>query len=415
MVLEPNYQQSGVSLYHGDALEVLPKLPAGSVHCAITSPPYWGLRDYGVEGQLGLEPTPEEYVERMVAVFREVWRVLRDDGTLWLNLGDSYYHGGNGQRDPVRWPKQSRNEGCRELPKHAKRVGRPKDMVGIPWRVALALQADGWYLRSDVIWHKPTPMPEAVKDRPTKAHEYIFLLTKSARYHYDAKAIAEPVTGNAHCRGSGVNPKAKIPAGWDTGEGDHREKRGRYPRPKQNESFSGAVSGLVEKRNKRTVWTVQSVPYPGAHFATFPPKLIEPCIKAGTSERGCCSECGAPWERVVEKEKVADRPGRVQGRDGDSPGEAHGRDGREGSRYSTATSTKGFRPTCDHNAKPIPCTVLDPFSGSATTALVAQRLGRHAIGIELSEEYLGLSRRRLLPGQAALEDEAQDTGQGQLF
>ncbi len=218
-------------LMQGDCLQVLATLPAESVQTCITSPPYWGLRDYGAEGQLGLEATPEAYVASMVAVFREVRRVLRDDGTLWLNLGDSYAGSAVGGNDgvPNEWQRPSRAAKAA-----ISKAGRPKDLVGIPWRVAFALQADGWYLRQDIIWHKPNPMPEGVTDRCTKAHEYIFLMTKSARYFYDVEAVKE-----------------------------HSDQTG--------------------TRNRRSVWTVTIKPYKGAHFATFPPDLIEPCVLAGSA------------------------------------------------------------------------------------------------------------------------------------
>jgi DNA modification methylase len=224
-----------IRLEHGDCLDVLRSMDASSINCCVTSPPYWGLRDYGVDGQLGLEENPEEYVTKMVAVFREVRRVLREDGTVWLNLGDSYAGGGRGGNPPLGsgfW-KQATNAGSLVAPSSVPTGLKPKDLVGIPWRVAFALQADGWYLRQDIIWHKPNPMPESVTDRCTKAHEYIFLLSKSARYYYDAEAVDE----------------------------------------------EGVV--VNSKRNRRSVWTVTTMPYKGAHFATFPPKLIEPCILAG--------------------------------------------------------------------------------------------------------------------------------------
>ena len=200
-----------------DVLDGLAQLPDESVHCVVTSPPYWGLRDYGTDGQLGPEATPQEYVERMTAVFREVRRVLRSDGTLWLNMGDGYYAAG--------WECRRRNEiGVAAISPAERRSGKhapglkPKDLVGMPWRLAFALQADGWWLRQDNIWHKPSPMPESVRDRTTTAHEYLFHLSKSQQYFYDAEAIKEPVTGNAHSRGDGVNPKAKKPAGWSASD-----------------------------------------------------------------------------------------------------------------------------------------------------------------------------------------------------
>jgi len=253
-------------ILHGDVRDGLRTLPDASVQMCVTSPPYWRLRDYGVAGQLGLEATPDAYVSALVDVFREVRRVLKDDATLWLNLGDSY-------ANDTKWGGSSGGKHVKAL-HGATGIGRqkvatglkPKDLIGIPWLVAFALRADGWYLRADIIWAKPNPMPESVTDRPTKAHEYLFLLTKSPRYYYDWKAITEPVSGTAHGRGSGVNPKAALNA----------------PGAKQNASFSAATAGLVDERNKRSVWTVATQPYPEAHFATFPEALIAPCIFAGS-------------------------------------------------------------------------------------------------------------------------------------
>ena len=253
-------------LLQGDCKQVLATLPAGSVQCCITSPPYWGLRDYQTDGQLGLEPTPEEYVANIVAVFREVRRVLRDDGTLWLNLGDSYTSGNRADRDPALVSSSSgltnRSNG---LDRARTPVGlKPKDLVGIPWRVAFALQADGWYLRQDIIWHKPNPMPESVTDRCTKAHEYIFLLTKQLKYYYDNEAVKE--AGNYE---PATRDKSAEGYTADYAFGDRFS--------------SGARQyGVAGKRNKRSVWTVTTKPYKGAHFATFPPDLIEPCVLAGS-------------------------------------------------------------------------------------------------------------------------------------
>ncbi|PWC10525.1 DNA-methyltransferase [Brenneria corticis] len=259
-------------LHVGDCLESLRHLPEQSVHCCVTSPPYYGLRDYGVAGQIGLEQTPDEYIAALVAVFRETRRVLRDDGTLWLNIGDSY--AGTGGRGPQSGKAFKGRARQRETITRAARVRGPglkeKDLVGIPWMLAFALRADGWYLRQEIIWHKTNPMPESVTDRCTKAHEQIFLLSKSPRYFFDSKAIKEPVSGTAHSRGHGVNPKAAANAFGS----------------KQNSSFSEAVRGLVEERNRRTVWLVPVQGYTGAHFATFPPSLIEPCILAGSPQGG---------------------------------------------------------------------------------------------------------------------------------
>jgi site-specific DNA-methyltransferase (adenine-specific) len=257
-------------LHQGDCLKLLASMPERSVDCCVTSPPYFGLRDYGVDGQIGLEPTPDEFVAKLVAVFREVRRVLRDDGTLWLNLGDSYAgsgKGGNPEDSPHGKQRTNRGTLVARPGNRLNNAGlRPKDLVGIPWRVAFALQADGWYLRQDIIWHKPNPMPESVRDRCTKAHEYIFLLSKSPRYFFDHEAIKEDSV-YANCG----RPSAK--------KGSFAAK---------GEPLAGQLPfrAITEKRNKRSVWTVATKPYKGAHFATYPPALIEPCILAGSREGG---------------------------------------------------------------------------------------------------------------------------------
>jgi DNA modification methylase len=251
----------------------------------VTSPPYWGLRDYGVTGQLGLEPTPDAYVARLVEVFREVRRVLADDGTLWLNLGDSYAASNASGAQGTTGQRATRTFTARTTPKMADGL-KPKDLVGIPWRVAFALQADGWYLRSDIIWSKPNPMPESVTDRPTKAHEYVFLLSKSERYYYDADAIAEPVTCPDPRMVDGFVPKSV--------HGKHSEDKQNSAHRKQDwtgnptyTGFNGRWSSVEHPptRNARTVWTIPTSPYPGAHFATFPEELARRCILAG-SETG---------------------------------------------------------------------------------------------------------------------------------
>ena len=293
-----------------DNREGLKMLDDNSIDCCITSPPYWGLRDYGVEGQLGLESTPEEYVANLVEVFREVKRVLRDDGTLWLNLGDSYNGSGGAGGD---YSKGGLKEGQPKYPGRKVATLKPKDLVGIPWMVAFALRADGWYLRSDIIWHKPNAMPESVKDRPTKAHEYIFLLSKSRKYYYDADSIKEPSS-------------------------DLEKSKKRYEKPfggkkaeelLKTDQVHTRTIGMREfdgKRNKRTVWTVTTKPFRGAHFAVFPEDLIEPCILAGCPEGG---------------------------------------------------------------------TVLDPFMGAGTTAVVARKNNRNYLGFELNPKYVLIATKRL--------------------
>jgi DNA modification methylase len=266
-----------VRVLTGDCRTLLASLDAGSVQTCVTIPPYFGLRDYGVSGQIGLEATPDAFVAELVVVFREVRRVLRDDGTLWLNLGDSYISVGSGTQGEggemaTRRVAQVRDRkavhGSISRPPSVAGL-RPKNLIGIPWRVAFALQADGWYLRSDIIWHKPNPMPESVTDRPTKAHEYLFLLSKSPSYYYNADAIAEPVTASSVARLA--QPTLALQQGSSRVPG------------KTNGNMKAVGDG--ETRNARTVWTVATQPFSGAHFATFPPALIEPCILAG-SRRG---------------------------------------------------------------------------------------------------------------------------------
>ena len=345
-------------IYVGDALTVVRDWPDGFVHCCVTSPPYWGLRSYIADDdpekalELGLEFTPEEYVAKMVEVFRGVRRVLRPDGTLWLNMGGGYIGGG---REDNAGGKQATNRGSLHGPAPIPANLKPKDLDGVPWRLAFALQADGWWLRQDIIWQKPNPMPESVTDRCTKSHEYIFLLTKKPSYFYDAHAVAEPL--------------ASDPRGW----GRHSKKdpgaRAVNPRPMfgpDRGGRDGTDFGNGKTRNRRSVWTVSSRAFHGAHFATFPPKLIEPCILAGTSARGACPECGAPWERIVEK---------------------------------SGGATGGWRSTCQcPESDAAPCIVLDPFMGAGTTGLVAWAHNRKYLGIELNPEYAAMARERIASG-----------------
>ena len=252
-------------IIQGDCLEMLRSQPDGSVNCCVTSPPYFGLRDYGHDAQIGLENTPDQYVEKLAAVFREVWRVLRDDGTLWLNLGDSYTSGGR------TWRSSDKKLSARGMDKRplTPQGLKPKDLIGIPWRVAFALQADGWYLRQDIIWHKPNPMPESVRDRCTKAHEYVFLFSKSEKYYFDNDAIKEA---------------SKRP-GCLPGGSSHFIYHGAGGHNKDGLAACGQ-SPVATRRNRRSVWSVSTRPYPAAHFATFPPALIEPCILAGCVKGG---------------------------------------------------------------------------------------------------------------------------------
>ncbi len=328
----------------GDCREIMRKWAKNSVKAqtCVTSPPYYGLRDYGHDGQIGLEETPADYINTMVEVFRCVWDVLENNGTLWLNIGDSYYNYRPGKGQAL--VKQSVTNNNQDLPQNCARRGnkleglKEKDLIGIPWMLAFALRADGWYLRQDIIWHKPNPMPESVQDRCTKAHEYIFLMTKSPKYYYDIESIQEPITDSTAIR---------LLQDIDNQNGSNRVPNktngtmkavGRKP---YSSEMAGAGSGVAghsgyrkadgtllvrPTRNKRSVWTVNTKPYKGAHFAVFPQELIEPCIMAGA---------------------------------------------------------------------PIGGIVLDPFMGSGTTAEVAQSLGRQYLGCELNENYRGLQNIRV--------------------
>jgi DNA modification methylase len=378
----PFYTDDWLTLYGGDCRSVLASLPADSVDCVVTSPPYWGLRDYGNDGQLGLERTPEEYVANMVAVFAEVRRVLKPSGTCWLNLGDSY--SSTAPNTVVNAEKMTGKHANRDVYRRPDTpLGlKPKDLVGIPWRVAFALQADGWYLRSDIIWSKPNPMPESVTDRPTKSHEYLFLLTKSARYYFDADAVREAHAPSTVERGH-------LPKGRSA-----KEREGRYG---MNNIAERSYIDNPAGRNIRSVWNIATRPYPGAHFAVFPPELPERCIKAGSSEKGVCPECGAPWERVIERiggppqgdhRKREDFEGRHK--------QAHATGTVDGGSLSAVyakygyaeNKTTGWKPTCGHVKEPVGAVVLDPFGGSGTVGMVANRLSRRAILIDLNPEYL---------------------------
>jgi DNA modification methylase len=361
------------TIIEGHVLDRLRELPDESVNCVVTSPPYWGLRDYGMAGQIGLEKKPQEFIAKLTEVFREVRRVLRTDGTCWVNMGDSYAAGGRGGNSihgssTLQGSLQIQEASMTRLLKDQQHGRKPKDLMGMPWRLAFALQDDGWWLRQDIIWSKPNPMPESVTDRCTKAHEYLFLLTKSGRYFYDAEAIREPAGGwNGSKFHDGKNlvvhpnvgkrRKAKMPDGWDTGPGGHgsfhrngREKGetrevGEHLASSDPEMDRGTASArfgrgagwrqdpanIPETRNKRSAWEIATQPFAEAHFATFPRKLVETCIRAGCPLKG---------------------------------------------------------------------SVLDPFSGSGTTGLVALAEHCNYIGIELNPDYVAMSRRRIEAQQA---------------
>jgi DNA modification methylase len=459
----------------GDALERLRELPDESVQCVVTSPPYWGLRDYGtgsweggesvcdhregrhtgrvvpgtpqaragaapsrwptcgrcgatrVDRQIGLEPTLEEFLERLVAVFREVRRVLRADGVCWVNMGDSYA----ARADRRSTGASFRNDRATVIPSRPSLPSglKEKDLIGQPWRLAFALQADGWWLRSEVIWAKPTPMPESVDDRPTRSHEQVFLLTKAPRYFYDGDSIREPLAESTQRTWGASTRRSSAP--------DHLVKSGRFLIGRQRQPAVDA-EGVPVGANKRTVWTISPRPFPEAHFATFPPGLVEPCILAGTSSYGACSRCSAPWRRVVEvlgatKTSAEGRPllARATAVPGASPDlRMHG--GHHGDNLRPRL-TRGWQPSCscwdaeyrrraqlprrarkraqrlasgdwwrrvrcqpgDPRWPVVPCVVLDPFSGAATTGVVAGWYRRSYIGIELNAEYAAMSRLRL--------------------
>ena len=459
------------TLYYGqDTRESLRALPEASIHTVCTSPPYWGLRDYGtatweggdaecehrvrstssiaagmqsstlgggkgtvnhskegfhtvckrcgarrVDAQIGLEESPEAFVASLVEVFREIKRVLRPDGTLWVNLGDSYAGGGRAGKNPeyqrrhTMFGKEVDGSATGQfgLPMTVPEGLKPKDLVGIPWRVAFALQADGWYLRADIIWSKPSCMPESVTDRPTKAHEYVFLFAhpdSGGKYFYDADAVKEPAKyGEHHTKYSGTYTRHKVEA---------MQVEGAINGENYQRGMQQAMKNPLQK-NKRSVWTVNPKPYKGSHFAVWPPDLVRPMILAGTSACGVCSKCGAPWTRVLEdnhqpnaygagggpkaEQSEADRlAGGVGRMDG-------GRRATSGSSFNNnpakrppSPQTTGWQSSCDCvDAQTIPATVLDPFSGSATTGMVALQEGRNYIGLDLNRNYLPLAEARV--------------------
>lgn len=422
-----------------DVMAGLGRLADQSVQCVITSPPYWNLRDYGVSGQIGLERTPAEYVERMVRVFRETRRVLRHDGLLWLNMGDSYIarRGGkvgdnstlNGSRHTAsEYRKAKALRRCH----HADTGLKHKDLVGMPWRLALALQDDGWWLRRDIIWAKPNGTPESVTDRPSTSHEYIFLLSSSSRYFYDQDAFLEPYAYGldhhrnvihdskpSHMPGApvhrGLQKGIKRPSGWDgdptarhdqVGTGRYRsgnkERKVVQRGPNGDNSLGSSIpwQATGDGRPARSVWTFSVAPY-AQHFATFPPELPRRCILLGTSAMGCCGACGAPLARQVRHRYIGSRRHgtgsatgrRMDARYGGRPSNEQGGAGLP--RLERVTDTLGWKRACRCDAGIVPCVVLDPFSGAGTTSLVAGRLGRDSVGIELNPEYAALSERRL--------------------
>ncbi|AIL99957.1 DNA-methyltransferase [Sinorhizobium meliloti] len=376
------------TIYVGDCIETMRRMPSGSVDCVVTSPPYWGLRDYGVDGQIGLEPTLGQHIAVMVEVFTAVWRILKPQGTVWLNYGDCYAAAPNGKSAEAYKADGSDDRTFRDKPfstvgpiyqadrhgdrgvrgnVHRRAAGvsspgaivargylKPKDLCMIPNRLAIALQEAGWWVRSEIIWHKPNPMPESVYDRPTTAHEKVFLLTKGEDYFYDHEAIREPVTGGSHARKAGPNSRQnidRVPRSRKfAAEGDAMVKAKR--------SFAEGTADLVETRNARNVWTIAPRAFREAHFATFPPALAERCIKAGTPKT-VCGCCGVD---------------------------------------------SGCGPICETFDR-VPGTVFDPFGGAGTVGLVAEQLGLRSILVELNPEYADIAVRRI-EGAQKPKDEA---------
>lgn len=385
--------------------EGLQKLPAKSVHCVVTSPPYHKLRDYGIAGQIGLEATWQEHLQALLDVFREVYRVLRPDGTLWVNYGDSYAqrgrHATNDEReDRIRRTLErgyhtgafGANNGWDRAAGTATGGLKPKDLMGMPWRLALALQDAGWWLRADCIWSKTNPTPEPPRGRPTVSHEYVFLLAKAERYFYDEEGVRVPHS-----------------------TAEKRTERIVYNG--KSEKTSTFMPPHPGGRNLWTVWTFPTQPFPAQaecdHFATFPEELPRTCILAGTSEKGCCPACGAPWKRILEPtEAYRDRLGRSWNDHQDDL--ARGQRGTPNRLQEQLYRTIGWEPTCVCGAgDPIPCTVLDPFTGSGTTGVVALRMGRSFVGTELNPQYHALATRRLstalLPVPKRAKPRADDT------
>jgi len=507
-------------LHQGDVMDGLRGMADESVHMVVTSPPYWGLRDYGtatweggdakcghkvgrfetdtpvsgkqlsnagsaghqaravcgkcgarrIDAQLGLEATPAEYVEKMVEVFREVKRVLRSDGTLWLNEGDVYC-------SDTKWGGWSGNKNEQEQG-YPRRQGRgtsglkPKDLVGMAWRLAFALQADGWWLRAACPWLKRSAMPESANDRPTSAVEYVFLLTKDSRYFYDGEAVrmrrqtAPHAMGNVRGVERAVGPMDRGGhSQWETPERIWGNDGGRSRR--NSDWFFESFRGLYDEGDGPLAFIVNPAPYKEAHFATFPPGLVSPCIKAGSSEKGCCPTCGAPWRRVVERKQYGDwnsdptgrltrghdnsnalqhdtyyaeyappktlgwRPGCSCG--GETTGKAVALDKQAASRRlwdrtraARATGadhdnplpgpgSTGWEAGCGCSLAPVPCTVLDPFLGSGTTAAVALQLGRRAVGIELKPEYIDLAVDRIKRAVAPATARSEKADDAPLF
>jgi DNA modification methylase len=533
-----------IRVINGDVLAALKRIRTGSIQTVITSPPYLWLRNYGIKGQIGLEKTPAEFIRILVEVFQEIWRVLRDDGVLWLNMGDTYAGSGRGPTGEGGIGDQGKRQGFTRAPNKIAAGFKPGELMGMPWRLAFALSDDGWYLRQDNIWEKPNPMPESIKSRTTRAHEFVFMLTKSGKpqfwihptrdgvrkkpspdyywknelteeivteapedwttltfvnekgkerkvwkrrnywtacnYFYDAEAIREDASDSYKndSRQAGIlrqrqNKKSKYPdegqferehkqdieashppgtipnnlhkqdqtgnprytgfnARWKKGKGNRKSFRGggKYT---NHESFDnsgisenethGNCPNLSLTRNCHDVWKIATQSRPEAHFASFPDALAERCIKAGTSEYGCCPACGAPYSRVIKRQastmniRIRDNvKGIIDQKSG--LGDGYGASEEEIEDYGPeemgTAQTIGWRPTCSCNAgPPVPCMTLDPFMGRATVALISRKLGRSSTGIDLNPEYIEISRMNLMGEKKGKKGAAQkplDTG-----
>ena len=419
-------------IIHADVLDGLRQLPSESVQTIITSPPFWELRNYGIDGQIGLENSPDAWAARLVEVFREARRVLRKDGTFWLECGDCYASTPNGRSAAATKAAGGDDRAFRDKPFNTA-IGsiKPKDLIGLPWLLAFALRADGWWLRSDIIWHKPNPMPTSQTDRPTTSKSYLFLLTKAERYFYDADAIREPNLPESVKRLEyGIND----PRGWRTGavpisggkpafymNDAGRNKRDVWTIPTQASNFDfcldcktyyeGPMRSRIS-RSKDAEGNIHRICYKcGAedawvdHYAMFAEDLVKPCILAGTSEKGACPKCSAGWVRIAEASYHNDTTtsGRPALGNNVKCGEASGAFKMQ-NRTRKYSTTIGWEPSCSCHgvteADLVPCVVLDPFAGAATTLLVALKLGRCGIGIELNPGYVELAHKRLAPAAA---------------
>ena len=455
-------------ILHGDSLSILRTLPDNSVQCIVTSPPYWALRKYDIpdivfdgdpacihewgdegirhkggpqgvtsqrvgranvdsqneahhtttgafcscgawRGQLGQEPTPDLFIRHMVEIFREARRVLRSDGTCWLNMGDCYSSQAGPQVAQTKWQIEGASDG-QNLGRSRRPVDglKPKDLVGIPWMLAFALRADGWYLRAEIIWAKGmsfcpsyagSVMPESVTDRPTRSHEQIFLLTKSERYFYDHEAVKEQgvyQAGTRAAKGSGTREGNRRGSPKQDGTGNRRTTgfNERYFAPDDD-----GYATYDGKRNLRTVWAIGVEPFNEAHFATFPPDLVDPCLRAGTSQKGACVACGAPWERIVEYEPMPEEIKQQFEAARNRTADDHGRDDGFTTRrpnYTRKRIGETWEPTCAcGESHVVPCVVMDPFAGSGTVGVVCERRQLDFIGIELGTTYKAMAERRI--------------------